>query len=66
MQIEGLPSVLLGAAMVAWLPASPLGFKQLWQEEQQLLHEQVNGPDLSRGTMRCVLLDCCEQFSQAL
>jgi hypothetical protein len=42
-QIEGLPSVLLGFAMMAWLPASPLGLKQLSQEQQQALHEQVRG-----------------------
>jgi hypothetical protein len=41
--------VLLGFAMMAWLPASPLGLKQLSQEQQQLLHEQVRG----QGTVDC-------------
>jgi MFS family permease len=39
--IEGVPSVLLGAAILTWLPSTPLTAWMLSTEERELLHKQV-------------------------
>ena len=39
--IEGAPSILLGLAMFAWLPSSPLSFSALSEGDREMLHEKV-------------------------
>jgi hypothetical protein len=39
--IEGVPSVLLGAAILTWLPSTPLTAWMLSAEERELLHRKV-------------------------
>jgi hypothetical protein len=39
--IEGVPSVLLGLAIMTWLPSSPLTAWVLSPEERELLHRKV-------------------------
>jgi hypothetical protein len=39
--VEGVPSVVAGLAMAAWLPSHPLGAWMLSQQEAAALHAQV-------------------------
>jgi hypothetical protein len=39
--IEGVPSVLLGGAILTWLPSTPLTAWMLSAEERELLHRKV-------------------------
>lgn len=41
--IEGVPSVLLGLALLTWLPSTPLSAWMLTLEERELLHRKVHG-----------------------
>ncbi|KAF6256298.1 major facilitator superfamily domain-containing protein, partial [Scenedesmus sp. NREL 46B-D3] len=41
--IEGVPSVLLGLAIMVWLPSTPLTAWMLSAEERELLHKKVHG-----------------------
>lgn len=39
--LEGVPSVLLGLAMLVWLPSTPLSAWMLTHDERELLHRKV-------------------------
>jgi hypothetical protein len=52
--IEGVPSVLLGLAIMVWLPSTPLTAWMLSPEERELLHRKAGG---------CVMIDTAVMFT---
>lgn len=53
--IEGVPSVLLGVAIMLWLPNEPLTAWMLHLEERQLLHDEVRQKAATSSECRCKL-----------